>query len=452
MPSLSCQELTTQPLASLKTKSAAFNSVANKAIPAVVNISTTRILKTRGYQYHPFYELFGDQELAQLFEGQKKEYKKKGLGSGVIVSKKGYILTNNHVIDNVDEITITLSDGTEYAAKIIGKDPKTDIAVLKIQGNTFPYVEFSNSDNLKVGDWAIAVGSPFGYFGTVTVGIISAKGRTEKEIVDYTDLIQTDAAINPGNSGGALLNIDGELIGINTAIVSRSGGYMGIGFAIPANTAQRIMEDFIQKGEVIRGWLGITIQDITPELQKEFNLKRQFGAIVSSIIKDSPADKAGLKRGDIIIKYNDKKIKNTRNLRNNVADTKIGQSVPIFLLRNHQSKTIYATIKAIPKNKTHHSQGFDKIGFKVKEKIDNAWSFYNFQSSTYIEITDIDKNCPAYKKGVRTGDIILEINHQEANSLARYQQILKKLPENKSVLLVIFNNGYSSYLVIPPYQ
>ena len=266
----------------LRKTSNTFNQVAEKVLPSVVNIGTLKIIKSARYN-NPFYEMFGEDPFGYYSSAPDREYKQQGLGSGVIVSKKGLILTNYHVIKNVDEIKVTLRDKREFKAKVLGVDQKTDLALLKIEGKNFKPISFSDSDDIKVGDWAIAVGSPYGLSETVTVGIISAKGRANANIVDYTDLIQTDAAINPGNSGGALLNLDGKLIGINTAIYSRNGGFVGIGFAIPSNMAKKVMKDLIDNGRVIRGWLGVYIQPISDEIQKKFNLDHKEGAYVNDI-------------------------------------------------------------------------------------------------------------------------------------------------------------------------
>ena len=286
----------------------ATEEVANASKPAVVNITSTTTVHMRGFQ-SPFFDdpffkdFFGNQ--FRSFE-MPKDYKQSGVGSGVIVDSKGFILTNNHVIKDADEIKVKLSDKKVYKGKVVGTDPKTDLAVIEISATNLPVMKLGNSDELKVGDKVIAIGNPLGLNQTVTSGIISATGRADVGIADYEDFIQTDAPINPGNSGGALVNVKGELIGINTAIFSTSGGYQGIGFAIPSNMAKVVMESLIKHGKVIRGWLGVSIQPITPDLAKELGVKDEKGALIADIMEGGPADKAGLKRGDVIIELDGK--------------------------------------------------------------------------------------------------------------------------------------------------
>ena len=273
---------------------------------------------------------------------------RKGLGSGVIVTKDGYILTNNHVVDNADEVKVTLQDGREFTAKVIGRDPKSDVAVIKIDANGLPVVPMADSDKVEVGDIVLAIGNPFGVGQTVTTGIVSATGRGNLGIEDYEDFIQTDAAINPGNSGGALVDTEGRLIGINTAIFSRTGGNMGIGFAIPSDLARSVMDSLIQYGHVTRGYLGVMIQDLTPALAKEFKLKDSTGALVGDVVPKGPADKAGFKDGDVVLEYNGKKVPDSRRLRLAVGDTKPGTTVPVKILREGASKTLEVTVQQPP--------------------------------------------------------------------------------------------------------
>ena len=302
----------------------ALSEISEAVKPAIVNISTEKTVKMRNA---PFDHFFDDPFFRRFFGdrggpfGGPQEYKSKSLGSGVFVSKDGYILTNNHVVKDADEIKVLLYDKRELKGKIIGSDPKTDLAIIKIDSNHLPVLKLGDSDNLKVGSLVIAVGNPYGLSHTVTMGIVSAVGRANVGIADYEDFIQTDAAINPGNSGGALVNTRGELVGINTAIFSTSGGYQGIGFAIPSNMAKNVMNSLIKHGKVVRGWLGVTIQDLTPELSKHFDIKAEKGVLISDVVEDSPAEKAGLKRGDLIIKYDEREVKDTNNLRNMAAST-----------------------------------------------------------------------------------------------------------------------------------
>jgi serine protease Do len=273
-----------------------------------------------------------------------------GIGSGVIVPQDGYILTNNHVIDNADEVRVVMNDGREYTAKVVGRDPKSDVAVIKIEGkDDLPTVPLADSEKVEVGDVVLAVGNPFGIGQTVTKGIVSATGRGGAVGLDYEDFIQTDAAINPGNSGGALVDVDGRLIGINTAILSRSGGNQGIGFAIPVNLAHDVMESLVTDGVVTRGFLGVMIQDLTPALAEQFNVEEGTrGAVVGDVTPKSPADKAGLKSGDVIVDFNGKKVRDSRHLKLEVARTKPGESVPLKVIRDGKTKELTVTVKELP--------------------------------------------------------------------------------------------------------
>ncbi|HYV30469.1 MAG TPA: Do family serine endopeptidase, partial [Candidatus Binatia bacterium] len=322
-----------------------FAPVVKRVAPSVVKVTTS----TKGKQAavpdfpgfdNPFFRrFFGDD-----FElhGPKRNFnlpRQHGLGSGVILTKDGYILTNNHVVEEADEVKVVLQDGREFSGKVVGKDPKTDIAVLKIDAQNLPFIEMADSDKIEVGDIVLAIGNPFGIGQTVTMGMVSATGRATLGL-DYEDFIQTDAAINPGNSGGALVDAEGRLIGINTAILSRSGGNQGIGFAIPTNLARDVMENLAKFGKVTRGYLGVMIQDITPALAKEFDLKDQKGALVGDVLPKSPAEKAGLKSGDVILEFNGKPVRDSRQLKLQVARIKPGEHVPVKLLRNGSSKTL----------------------------------------------------------------------------------------------------------------
>ena len=324
----------------------AMANIAEKVKPAVVNISTTRIVKTPRLPFFddPFFKkFFGD-----AFQAPQKR-KITNLGSGVIATSEGYILTCNHVIEGAEDILVKLSNNKEYKGKVVGMDSRTDIAVIKINEKNLPTVTFTDSDKLKVGEVVLAIGNPYGLNQTITMGIISALGRSGIGITDYEDFIKTDAAINPGNSGGALINIRGELIGINNAIFTTTGGYQGIGFAIPSNMAKNVMESIINQGKVIRGWLGVQIQPITPELAKQFNIKdEEFGVLLTDVVEGSPADKAGLKSGDFIKEYDGKKIENPFHFKNMVASTKPGKTVRIKILREGNYLTATATIGELP--------------------------------------------------------------------------------------------------------
>ena len=332
-------------IASLRQTSNTFAQVAKEATPAVVFITVEKTVEISSpFSFNDPFEQFND-EFFRRFFGDKipqehaHKYHQMGQGSGFIISRDGYILTNNHVVGDADKITVKLQDGREFSnSKVIGTDPESEVALIKIQGDDFPVLPMGDSDKTEIGDWAIAVGNPFGLSETVTVGVISAVGRSNVGIAEYEDFIQTDAAINPGNSGGPLLNLDGQVIGINTAIFSQSGGYMGIGFAIPINMAKKIMDQLIKNGRVTRGYLGIYIQNLTPDLAESFNLKQNEGVLVTEVGEGSPADKAGLMQGDIILEMNGQKMSSDSMLRNEVAMLAPGTKVNLLVYRDGKKR------------------------------------------------------------------------------------------------------------------
>jgi serine protease Do len=330
-----------------------FAPIVKKVAPAVVKMVTTTTINNTSMQgwpgfNDPFWRFFGDHFGRMVPPQQPGPEREHGLGSGVIVTKDGYILTNNHVVDSADAVKVTLPDGREFNAKVVGRDPKSDIAVVKIDANNLPVVPMADSDKARVGDVVLAIGNPFGVGQTVTEGIISATGRRNMGIEDYEDFIQTDAAINPGNSGGALVDVEGRLIGINTAILSHSGGNQGIGFAIPSDLARNVMHSLIQYGHVTRGYLGVMIQDLTPALAKQFKLKESTGALVGDVVPKGPADKAGLKDGDVVLQFNGKNVTDSRHLKLMVAETKPDSTVPVEILRDGSTKTLKVTVKQLP--------------------------------------------------------------------------------------------------------
>lgn len=421
--------------------------------PAVVNISTTRTVKAPGY-LNPFFDdpffrkYFGD-DMNQM--RKKREHKTANLGSGVIVDKNGYILTNNHVIKGADEIKVRLSDKREFKGRVIGTDPKTDIAVIKIETDRLPTIKLGDSDKLRVGETVIAVGNPFGLHQTVTSGIVSATGRANVGIADYEDFIQTDAAINPGNSGGALVNARGELIGINTAIFSTSGGYQGIGFAIPSNMAKAVMENLVKKGKVIRGWLGITVQELTPELSRQFNLKDDKGVLVADVAEQSPADKAGIKRGDVIIEFEGKAINEPSILRNIAANSPPDKEVLIKLVRNGSIKIIKVTIVELPSESLKKSEDRGNIlkGIHVQNITpDIRKSLLIPKKINGVIITNIDLGSPA-QNILKKNDVITEINKKKINNLTQYKDVITGMKDVRQILILVYRNGSLIYLTLP---
>ncbi|MDH4101304.1 MAG: DegQ family serine endoprotease, partial [Nitrospirota bacterium] len=334
-----------------------FADLVKNERPAVVNISTTQ--KMEGVGPHSFKDFFGKEA--------PREHKVSSLGSGFIISKDGYIITNYHVIEKSTDIKVKLSDEREFEAKVVGKDKKLDLALLKIEAKeNLPFAPMGDSDVLREGDWVIAIGNPFGLGHTVTAGIVSAKGRVIGA-GPYDDFIQTDAAINPGNSGGPLFNIKGEVIGINTAIISQSGGSMGIGFAIPINMAKEILDSLKAKGVVVRGWLGVYVQKITPQLAESFKLKDQSGALVADVVKDGPADKGGLKQGDVIVEFDGRKIKDMSDLPKIVANTPVGKTVKVVVLRNGETTPLSITIqKLAEEGEVEEGSDLEKFGLTLQ--------------------------------------------------------------------------------------
>ena len=435
--------------------SKAFSDIASAVSPAVVNISTTKIVKRDSGPFldDQFFDLFNP---FREFRTPKK-WKEQSLGSGVIVSSDGYIITNNHVIEHADEIRVTLFDQRSFKAKLIGADSKSDVAVVKVEAGDLPTIQWGDSDKLLVGEFVLAIGNPFGLSHTVTMGIISAVGRANVGIADYEDFIQTDAAINPGNSGGPLVNIRGELIGINTAIFSRSGGYQGIGFAVPSNMVRLVMEQLEKKGRVTRGWLGVTIQELTPDLSQKFGLKNSTGALVGDISKGSPAEKAGIKRGDIIIEFNGKKVKDVGNLRNMVSQSKVGSEVLVFIIRGDKEYSFKVLIAELPKELSETSQGnlpeeqsFEGLaGISVMELTrEIARQLGLHKEDKGVVVIRVESGSAAEEAGMRKGDVIQEINKKKTDRLDDYNKITAEIQPGDTILLFVNRGGKKFYVTL----
>jgi serine protease Do len=422
--------------------------------PSVVNIASTKTITGGGAMSSPFFHdpffrrFFGDDP---RFPERQKERKQSGLGSGVIVDKDGYILTNNHVIKGADEIKVTLSDKREFKGKVIGTDQKTDLAVIKIDSDNLPVIRFGDSEKLQVGETVLAIGIPFGLGHTVTSGIVSATGRANVGIADYEDFIQTDAAINPGNSGGALVNIKGELIGINTAIFSTSGGYQGIGFAIPSAMAKNVMQSLIKTGKVTRGWLGVTIQPLTPELSKQFGLGNEKGVLVGDVVEDSPADKAGIQRGDVIVEFDGKEVKDPTHLRNMVAGTVPNTGVSLKVVREGGPQTVQVKIvemssevQTTAKTSSDHLKGVSVQALtpEARESLDIP------KRINGVVIADIEDGSPADGILIKN-DVIVEINRNRIKDMNEYEKVISKIPSDQNLLILIFRKGSTLYMTLP---
>ncbi len=415
--------------------------VTNSAIPTVVSISAEK--KTGSPREK--------RQMPMPFPLPKEA---KAVGSGVIIDKRGYIVTNNHVVKNTKSITITLFDKRTFPCELVGSDPATDIAVIKIISDVpqdLPVAQMADSDALKVGEIAIAIGNPFGFGHTVTMGIISATGREGFGLADYEYFIQTDAAINPGNSGGALININGKLIGINTAIFSRNGGYMGIGFAIPSNMVKQVVDELIQKGKVTRGWLGVYIQNITPEIAKNFKFEGKKGVLVADIMKDSPARKAKIEIGDIIISVNGAEVSDINQLRRYVAALKPGTSAKVKIFRAGKEVELDVMIAELPAQSQiteEKMEEVDTIGMSVGDITEeNAYKF-RISDTTGVIVLEIQDQSPAYEAGMMVGDIIKEIENIPVENVDKYNELLKQYEKKETLLLLIKRGGIHKFVVI----
>ncbi|TAN41122.1 MAG: DegQ family serine endoprotease [Nitrospirae bacterium] len=435
--------------------SRAFSEIVKSVSPSVVNISSIKTLKRQPTPFDEFFDF-----LYPFQNNRGKRWKEQSLGSGVVVSNEGYIVTNNHVVEQADEIKVTIFDKRSFRAKVIGSDPKTDIAVIKIDAKGIPAAPWGDSDKLQVGEFVLAIGNPFGLNNTVTMGIISAVGRADVGIADYEDFIQTDAAINPGNSGGPLVNIKGELIGINTAIFSKTGGYQGIGFSVPTNMVRLVMDQLIKSGKVTRGWIGVTIQELTPEIAEKFGIKTSEGALVNDVLKGSPAYKAGITRGDIIVEFNGKGVRDVASLRNIVAQSAIGSQVKIKVLRKDKEFTTSVMIQELPsemKDVVPSSSSAPEVsqnslsGIAVIDITAAIAKQLRVESGEKgVIIIKVEPGSPADDAGIKKGDIIQEIDRQRINNLSDFNRILAKLRQNDTVLLFVNRQGRRFYVTLEP--
>jgi serine protease Do len=423
--------------------------------PSVVNISTTTVVKGIGGPNpfgNAFRDFFGNDEFFDKFfggnNGPRREFKQKSLGSGVIIDKDGYILTNNHVVEKATSIKVKLSDGKEYDAKVIGKDAKTDIALIKVNARNLPVSVLGDSDKLEVGDWVLAIGNPYGLDHTVTAGIVSAKGRVIGQ-GPYDDFIQTDASINPGNSGGPLFNLRGEVVGINTAIIS---GGQGIGFAIPVNMAKALLPQLKTSGKVVRGWLGVVIQKVTPELAKSFGLKESEGALVSDVMDDSPASRVGIKRGDVIVAFNGTPIKDMEQLPKAVAATEVGKKVKVKLLREGKPLEIEVTIAEGREEKREARAGAPEIeknfGLVVQNISGEIARHLGVSDTKGVIVTDVQQGSPADEADIRAGDIIREINRKVVRNVEDFREIMGRAKATEGIVMLVKRENMTFYAVI----
>ena len=438
-----------------------FADLAEELSPAVVNISTATVLKegenqhSFGDEESPFREFFGDEFFKRFFgDRPQRPFKKRSLGSGFIINSEGYIITNNHVVAEADEVVVILEEGDEYPAEVVGSDEKTDIALIKIEPkNGLPTCRLGDSDKSRVGDWVLAIGNPFGLGHTVTAGIISAKGR-ELGAGAYDDFIQTDAAINPGNSGGPLFDTAGNVVGINSAIYSRSGGNQGIGFAIPINLVKAIVSQLEEKGAVTRAWLGVLIQQITPEIQESLELTGREGALVADVVKGGPADKAGIQRGDVIVRFDGQQVESQHELPTMVAYLPVGTEVKVIVLREGKEKTFKVMLEEMtdeavatgPAKKEEEMKG--ELGFTAQNLTPELADQLNLESANGVIIASIEPGSSAADAGLRRGDVILEVDRKKIGDLKVLSEVLEEAKDKKSVLFLVNRAGRTLFIAV----
>jgi serine protease Do len=431
-----------------------FSSLAESRSPAVINVRTVKNIKGGGlvfrhFSRNPFGKNHPSGDLFEKFFGgtPNRDFKQRSLGSGFVISKDGYIVTNNHVIENADQIKVSLKDGKEYDAKIIGRDPSTDIALIKIEpDNDLPTLSFGSSEDLKVGEWVVAIGSPFGLAHTVTAGIVSAKGRVIGS-GPYDDFIQTDASINPGNSGGPLLDMNGMVVGINTAIIA---GGQGIGFAIPIDLAQGIINQLKQKGQVTRGWLGVSIQDLTEEIADYYGVENQTGALVMEVFPGDPADKAGIQAKDIIIEVNGIPVESSHDLTGVIANIGVGDKAKIKVLRKGKEETFTAVIAKRDDKVVAGSQGMpsqNELGIEVSEITPEIARQFNVESSKGVIVTQVESDGLGAEAGLAPGDVIMEINRNAIDSIKDYTAEISKVEKGEMIQMFVKRPG-TGFMVI----
>lgn len=429
-----------------------FTAVAKKAIPAVVSIKVKAKENGKNVGDDDINDLFNDEFFHRFFSIPKRNKANEeqiiGQASGFIVSADGYILTNTHVIDNATEILVTLNDGHEFTGKVVGKDSNTDIAIVKIEGNNFPYLKLGDSDKLEIGEWVIAVGNPMGLQASLTVGVVSALGRNNLDLTNVEDFIQTDAAINRGNSGGPLLDLDSQVIGMNTAIVTNTSlGYMGIGFAIPSNMIKLVMDQIVKNGSVTRGFIGVTLQTIDKDLAQAFNTEQLNGALISSISKDSPAEKAGLKQGDIIRAYNGQKVTNIASLRNAIALMSPGTRIKLTVLREGKTIELPVDVGSYPTSQPREvSMSGNKLGFEVQDLTPEVARSLGLTDESGVVISKVEPGSPAAWVGLKKGTLIMAVNQQKVENTKDFSKVLENISIGKPVLLLIKQGDTVRYI------
>jgi serine protease Do len=446
---ISGPEAQTSPVAPVAPGS--FSQLAKNASPSVVNISTVKVVKGGGQIPSPFGPDDPFREFFERFFGDQppRNFKQRSLGTGFIIDKEGFILTNNHVVEGTDEITVTLADKREFVAKIIGRDPKTDLALIRIESDqVLPALPLGDSDKLEVGDWVMAIGNPYGLGHTVTAGIVSAKYR-QIGAGTYDNFIQTDASINPGNSGGPLLDTTGKVIGVNTAIFSQSGGSIGIGFAIPINMAKDLLPQ-LKKGKVVRGWLGVVIQQVTSELKDKLKLSTEKGALVADVVEGGPADRAGIERGDVIVTFDGKDISKSDDLPYIVASTPIGKTVTVEVIRKGQRKSIQVEIGELEEEEKPQvaSEARPNLGLTVREITPELARNFGLSETSGVVIVQVQANTPAQEAGLAPGDLILEIDQVEVKDLEQFNKMIEGYKAGDTILFLVKRRGSTLFLTL----
>jgi len=428
-----------------------FAELIKKASPSVVNIIAVKVIRTPDQGSSPFGMEDPLRDFFERFYGGQmpKEFRQNALGSGFIIDREGFILTNNHVVEQTEELRVRLSDEKEFKAQIVGRDPKTDLALIKINTDK-PLVPLvlGDSDSLEVGDWVVAIGNPFGLGNTVTAGIVSAKYR-QIGGGPYDNFIQTDASINPGNSGGPLLNLDGEVIGVNSAIFSQSGGNIGIGFAIPVNMAKQLLPQ-LRQGKVSRSWIGVMIQDITPELKDKLRLGTEEGALISDVVSGGPAEKAGIKRGDVILQFDGKPIRSSHDLPFVVASTPIGKTVVVEVMRDNQQMNLQIKTEELKEEAetAPPSEARPFLGMEVQEITPEMAKNYGLPRTSGVIIVEIENGSPAAEAGLSAGDIIVEIDRKPIKSVKALNRLLAEVKEGDTILFLIDRGGTTIFVTL----
>ena len=454
LPLLSLSMVEAQPPPLVSPPLGSFSELVKHVSPSVVNISFEKVVNDQAQGQSPFGPDDPMRDFFDRYFGQQmpREYKQRGLGTGFIIDKAGFILTNNHVVEDSDEIKVRLADDREFDAKIIGRDPMTDLALIQIDAKApLAAIALGDSDKLEVGDWVVAIGNPFGLGNTVTAGIISAKYR-QIGAGAYDNFIQTDASINPGNSGGPLLNTAGEAVGINSAIFSQSGGSVGIGFAIPINMARDLLPQ-LKKGKVVRGWLGVMIQKITPDLKNTLKLKEDKGALVADVTAGGPAQKAGIHRGDVIVAFDGKEIKDSSELPYRVASTPVGKVVPVAILRKGQEKTIQVEIEELKADQTSDegTQGKQEsttLGMHLENLTPEIANALGLSETKGVVVVEVETGGPASDAGIQPGDIILELDQEAVKGIKQFNKKINAHKPGETILLLINRKGATVFLTL----